>query len=117
MSFSRLSAACGSSPRCHNEVAVEGLPDVRHEPPAVGIKPTQGQFFGDGGHVLGGLASIDLEAHQLRGLGYEVRLVLVKPGAPRLLLVIVAEDDQGRRGGGRRGGGGFLDRSLLRRLP
>jgi hypothetical protein len=29
-----------------NEVAVEILPDVRHEPPAVGVKPADGQFLG-----------------------------------------------------------------------
>ena len=42
-------------------------------------------------------------AKKLRRLGYEVRLVAVKPGATRLLIVVVAEDDQGRRGRGRHG--------------
>src|SRR5271166_3234449 len=53
-----------------------------------------GQFFGNGGHVLGGRL-IDLEVHEVCGLGHEVWLVVVKPGTPRLLLVVVAKDDQG----------------------
>src|SRR5271165_2140708 len=76
------------------DLAVEVLSYIRHEPPAVGIKPAYGQFFGNGGHVLGGRL-IDLEVHEVCGLGHEVRLVVVKPGIPRLLLVVVAKDDQG----------------------
>jgi hypothetical protein len=37
---------------------------------------------------------IDLEVHQLGGLGHKVRLGVDKPGAARLLLVVVAKDDQ-----------------------
>ena len=40
-------------PQGHNDVAVQGLQDVRHEPSAVGVKPTHGEFFGSLGHVRG----------------------------------------------------------------
>ena len=116
VAVSWLSAACGSSAKGHNEVAVQVLPDVRHEPSAVGVKPTQRQFLGELGHVLGA-GFIDLEAHQVGGLGHEVRLGIDEPGAPRFLLVVEAKDDQGRAGGGRRRGGRFGDRPLSRRLP
>ena len=38
-------------PKVHNEVAVQGLPDVGHEPAAIGVKPTQRQFLGVFGYV------------------------------------------------------------------
>ena len=61
----------------------------RCEPPAVGIKPTNGQFLGDLGHFRwGGL--VDLEPHQVSGLGYEARVGIDEPGTPRFLLLIKA---------------------------
>ena len=53
---------------------------------------------------------IDLEAQQVGGLGYEVRLGIDEPGTPRFLLLIKAKDDQGRGSGGARHGGRFGDR-------
>ena len=88
-------------PKVHNEVAVQGLPDVGHEPTAIGVKPTQRQFLGVLGYVFR-TGFVDLEPQQVGGLGYEVRLGIDEPGTPRFLLVVEAKDDQGRRGGGRR---------------
>ena len=82
-------------PEGHNEVAVEVLPDVRHKPSAVGVKPTQRQFLGVLGYVFR-TGFIDLEPHRVGGLGYEVRLGIDEPGTPRFLLLIKAKDDQGR---------------------
>src|ERR1700736_5457638 len=56
-------------PKDHNEVAVQGLPDVGHKPSAVGVKPTQRQFLGVLGYVFRN-GFIDLEAQQVGGLGY-----------------------------------------------
>jgi hypothetical protein len=77
------------------------LPYVWHKPSAVGVKPTQRQFLGVLGYVFR-TGFIDLEAQQVGGLGYEVRLGINEPGAPRLLLVVKAKNDQRRVGGGRR---------------
>jgi hypothetical protein len=67
-------------------------PDVGHEPSAVGVKPTQRQFFGDLGHVRQ-TGLVDLEAHEVGSFGDEVRLSIDEPGTPRLLLLIKAKDD------------------------
>jgi hypothetical protein len=79
------------------------LPDVWYEPSAVGVKATQRQFLGDIGHFRR-RRFVDLEAHQVCGLGHEVRLAIDEPGTPRFLLLVKAKDDQGRAGSGRGGG-------------
>jgi hypothetical protein len=63
----------GFDPQGHNEVAVQRLPDVGHEPAAVGIKPTQRQFLGVLGYVFR-TGFVDLEPQQVGRLGYEVLL-------------------------------------------
>ena len=92
------SCRLGFLPKVHNEVAVQGLSDIGHEPSAVGVKPTQRQFLGVLGYVFR-TGFIDLEAQQVGGLGYEVRLGIDEPGTPRFLLLIKAKDDQGRGSG------------------
>src|ERR1700730_7445538 len=81
----------GLLPKDHNEVAVQRLPDIRHKPTAVGVKPSQGQFLGDLGYVFR-TGFIDLEAQQVGNLGYEVRFGIDEPGAPRFLLVVEAKE-------------------------
>jgi hypothetical protein len=85
-------------PKDHNEVAVQGLPDVGHKPSAAGVKPSQGQFLGVLGYVFR-TGFVDLEPQQVGGLGHQVRSGIDEPGAARLLLLVKAKDDQGRRGG------------------
>src|SRR6202048_3292163 len=103
-------------PKDHNEVAVQRLPDIRHKPTAVGIKPSQGQCLGDLGYVFR-TGFVDLEAQQVGNLGYEVRFGIDEPGAPRFLLVVEAKDDQRRAGGGRSRDGRFGDRPFRARWP
>jgi hypothetical protein len=69
-------------PKDHNEVAVQRLPDIRHKPSAVGVKPTQRQFLGVLGYVFR-TGFIDLEAQQVGGLGYEVPGLASTNLAPR----------------------------------
>ena len=80
-----------------NEVAIQGLPYVRHKPAAVRVQPPNRQFLGDRGHVRRG-GFIDLQAHQVGGLGNEVWIGIDKLGAPRLFCSSSAKDDERRRG-------------------
>src|SRR5271166_2569562 len=91
-----LSVACGSCPRTTTRSLYSDLPDIRHKPSAVGVKPTQRQFLGVLGYVFR-TGFIDLEPHRVGGLGYEVRLGIDEPRTPRFLLLVEAKDDQGRR--------------------
>ena len=56
------------------------------------------QLLGKGRQVFAG-RSIDLEAHELGGLGNQVGIGGREPGPLRFVVLVVAEDDE--RGGGR----------------
>ena len=87
----------------HDDLAVQVLPDVRHKALAVGVEPTKRQFLGKGGQFFGG-RFIDLEVHELGGLGDQIGIGGWKPSRPWLLLFVVAEHDEEL---GVRGVGGF----------
>ena len=79
----------------HANVPAEVKP-LRKQP--VGVKPPQRQFLGELGHFRRA-GFIDLQSHQVGGLGHKVRLGIDELGAPRFLLIVEAKDDQRRRGG------------------
>ena len=82
----------------NDELAVQGLPDVRHEAAAVAVQPADRQLLGKGGQVFAGRL-IDLEVHELGSLGHQVGIGGREPGPLRFVVLVVAEHDQ--RGGGR----------------
>src|ERR1700729_4359054 len=76
-----------------NDLAVQVLPDVGHESLAVGIEPTNRQLLGQLGQFLR-CRLVDVQVHELSGLGYEVGIGAFEPRAPWLLMLIEAERDQ-----------------------
>ena len=80
-----------------DDLAVQALPDVRHEAAAVAVKPADRQLLGKGGQVFGG-RFIDLEVHEPGGLGDQVGIGGRELGRLRFVVLVVAEDDE--RGGG-----------------
>src|SRR5260370_33764751 len=84
----------------YNDVAIQRLPDVGHEPTAVGVKPPQGQFLGELGQFRRA-SFIDLQPYQAGGLGHDVGSGIDGPGAPRFRPRVEAKADK-RRPEGRR---------------
>ena len=84
-----------------DDLAVQALPDVRHEAAAVAVKPADRQLLGQGGQVFGG-RFIDLEVHEPGGLGNQVGIGGRELSRLRFVVLVVAEDDE------RGGGSGFL---------
>ena len=82
----------------HDDLAVQALPDVGHEAEAVIVEPALRQLLGKRDQVFGGRC-IDLEIHQLGGLGDQLGIGGRKSGRPRFVVLVIAEDDEW--GGGR----------------
>jgi hypothetical protein len=67
---------------CHDDLAVQALPDIRHEAAAVAVKPADRQLLGKSGQVFGD-RFIDLEVHELGGLGNQLGIGGRESGRPR----------------------------------
>ena len=78
----------------HDDLAVKALPDVRHEAAAVAVKPALRQLFGECGQIFAG-RFVDLEVHQLSGLGNQLGLGGRKSRRPRFVVLIVASTMSG----------------------
>lgn len=77
----------------HDDLAVQALPDIRHEAATVTVQPALRQLFGKGGQVFAG-CFINFEVHELGGLGKQFGIGGRKPRRPRFVVLVIAEDDE-----------------------
>ena len=70
----------------HDDLAVQALPDIRHEAATVTLQPALRQLLGKGGQIFAG-CFIDPEVHELGGLGDQLGILCRKSRGPRPVMI------------------------------